>query len=66
MVGNGNLHDSARNRQDEFYTQLSLIEDELKHYKQHFSGKVVICNCDDPYESNFFKYFSLYFDGLLN
>ena len=66
MVGNGNLHDSARNRQDEFYTQLSLIEDELKHYKQHFSGKVVICNCDDPYESNFLKYFSLYFDGLLN
>ena len=66
MAGNSNLHDSARNRQDEFYTQLSLIEDELKHYKQHFSGKVVICNCDDPYESNFFKYFSWYFDGLLN
>lgn len=66
MAGNSNLHDSARNHQDEFYMQLSLIEDELKHYKQHFSGKVVICNCDDPYESNFFKYFSLYFDDLLN
>ena len=66
MAGNSNLHDSARNRQDEFYMQLSLIEDELKHYKQHFSGKVVICNCDDPYESNIFKCFSLYFDGLLN
>ncbi len=66
MAGNSNLHDSARNRQDEFYMQLSLIEDELKHYKQHFSGKVVICNCDDPYESNIFKYISLYFDGLLN
>lgn len=66
MAGNSNLHDSARNRQDEFYMQLSLIEDELKHYKQHFPGKVVICNCDDPYESNIFKYFSLYFDGLLN
>ncbi len=66
MAGNSNLHDSARNRQDEFYMQLSLIEDELKHYKQHFSGKVVICNCDDPYESNIFKYFLFYFDGLLN
>ena len=66
MAGNSNLHDSARNRQDEFYMQLSLIEDELKHYKQHFSGKVVICNCDDPYESNIFNYFLFYFDGLLN
>ena len=64
MAGNSNLHDSARNKQDEFYTQLSLIESELKHYKRHFAGKVVLCNCDDPYESNFFKYFSMNFNSL--
>ena len=49
MAGNSNLNDSARNKQDEFYTQLSLIESELKHYRQHFKGKTVLCNCDDPY-----------------
>ena len=54
MPGNSNLHDSSRNRQDEFYTNLQLIEDELKHYRAHFKGKRVLCNCDDPYESNFF------------
>ena len=64
MAGNSNLHDSARNKQDEFYTQLSLIESELKHYKQHFSDKIVLCNCDDPYESNFFKYFAMNFNSL--
>ena len=64
MAGNSNLHDSARNKQDEFYTQLSLIESELKHYKCHFAGKVVLCNCDDPYESNFFKYFAINFNSL--
>ena len=64
MAGNSNLHDSARNKQDEFYTQLSLIENELKHYKTHFKGKVVFCNCDDPYESNFFKYFAMNFNSL--
>ncbi|MDW5298774.1 MAG: adenine-specific methyltransferase EcoRI family protein, partial [Sedimentibacter sp.] len=64
MAGNSNLHDSARNKQDEFYTQLSLIENELKHYKSHFNGKVVFCNCDDPFESNFFKYFAMNFNSL--
>lgn len=64
MAGNSNLHDSARNRQDEFYTQLSLIESELKHYKKHFKDKVVFCNCDDPFESNFFKYFAMNFNSL--
>lgn len=64
MAGNSNLHDSARNKQDEFYTQLSLIESELKHYKGHFKGKVVFCNCDDPFESNFFKYFAMNFNSL--
>jgi len=55
MPGNSNLHDSSRNKQDEFYTNLQLIEDELKHYRAHFKGKRVLCNCDDPYESNFIK-----------
>jgi hypothetical protein len=51
-------------KQDEFYTQLSDIENELKHYRAHFKGKVVLCNCDDPYESNFFRYFALNFNAL--
>jgi hypothetical protein len=50
MPGNSNLHDSSRNKQDEFYTNLQLVEDELKHYRAHFKGKRVLCNCDDPYE----------------
>ena len=62
MPGNSNLCDSARNKQDEFYTKLSLIEDELKHYKSHFKGKIVLCNCDDPFESNFFKFFAMNFN----
>ena len=64
MAGNSNLNDSARNKQDEFYTQLSLVESELKHYRPHFKGKTVLCNCDDPYESNFFKYFAMNFNAL--
>ena len=51
-------------RKDEFYTQRTDIEKELKYYKPHFKGKVVLCNCDDPYESNFFKYFALNFNTL--
>lgn len=49
---------------DEFYTQLSDIEKELKHYKKHFRGKVVLCNCDDPWVSNFFHYFAHNFENL--
>ena len=62
--GNSNLHDSSRNKQDEFYTTLQLIEDELRHYRQHFTGKRVLCNCDDPWESNFFKFFAMNFNAL--
>ena len=51
-------------KNDEFYTRLVDIEKELRFYKQHFQGKVVLCNCDDPYESNFFKYFALNFNAL--
>lgn len=64
MAGNTNLHKANKAKKDEFYTQLSDIENELKHYKDHFKGKVVLCNCDDPRVSNFFKYFSLNFEKL--
>jgi len=61
---NSNLHKAGRAKQDEFYTQLIDIEKELKHYKEQFRGKVVYCNCDDPFESNFFKYFAANFNAL--
>jgi hypothetical protein len=64
MPGNENLHAAMRNRKDEFYTQLVDIENELKHYKEHFRGKTVLCNCDDPRVSNFFHYFSYNFEQL--
>ena len=55
MAGNSDLHQANRAKKDEFYTQLVDIEAELRHYRKHFSGKTVFCNCDDPYESNFFR-----------
>src|SRR3990167_2212684 len=61
---NRNLHKASHAKKDEFYTQLVDIEKELKHYKDQFRGKVVYCNCDDPYESNFFKYFASNFNAL--
>ena len=61
---NKNLHAAKRGKNDEFYTQLTDIEKELKHYKKHFEGKTVFCNCDDPNWSNFVKYFALKFDEL--
>lgn len=61
---NKNLHAAKNSKKDEFYTQLSDIEKELKHYKDHFKGKVVLCNCDDPRVSNFFHYFSYNFETL--
>ncbi len=80
MPGNSNLHESFRNRQNEFYTQLTTIENELRHYRKYFRGKVIFCNADDPaigedgnnhygdglgaFESQFFKYFRLNFNEL--
>ena len=61
---NKNLHDAGKAKKDEFYTQLIDIENELKHYKNQFKNKVVYCNCDDPFESNFFKYFASNFNEL--
>ncbi len=64
MAGNKSLSAAIKAKQDEFYTQLPDIENELKHYEKHFYGKTVFCNCDDPYESNFFKYFAMRFNQL--
>ena len=64
MAGNKDLNQAKEARKDEFYTMLSDIENELRHYKKHFEGKTVLCNCDDPFESNFFKYFVLNFNRL--
>ncbi|NLO18588.1 MAG: modification methylase [Ignavibacteria bacterium] len=61
---NKNLHDAKSNKKDEFYTQLADIEKELRHYKEHFKNKTVLCNCDDPRVSNFFHYFSYNFEVL--
>lgn len=61
---NKNLHKAGVAKKDEFYTQLVDIEKELKNYKDQFRGKVVYCNCDDPFESNFFKYFASKFNEL--
>jgi hypothetical protein len=58
------LRSAKKAKQDEFYTQLSDIEREIKHYKKHFAGKIVHCNCDDPRVSNFFHYFSYNFEKL--
>ena len=64
MSLNENLRKAKRQKNDEFYTQLSDIENELRHYTGHFPGKVVYCNCDDPRVSNFFHYFSYNFERL--
>ena len=61
---NKSLSSAKTNKEDEFYTQLSDIEKELKHYRNFFQDKVVYCNCDDPRISNFFVYFSLNFEKL--
>ena len=61
---NGNLGKARGSKQDEFYTQLGDISNELKHYKDQLRGKTIFCNCDDPYESNFFKHFALNFNAL--
>ena len=80
MAGNRNLHISRSGKTDEFYTQLSTIEDELRHYRKYFKDKIIFCNADDPaigedgqdhfgdglggYTSNFFRYFQLNFQQL--
>ena len=64
MAANANLHKAKEAKNDEFYTQLTDVSKELMHYKQHFKGKTVLCNCDDPTWSAFWKYFHLNFSVL--
>lgn len=59
---NNNLHNAKRQKNDEFYTTRATVELELNHYKEHFRGKVVYCNCDDPIESEFTRYFAHKFE----
>ncbi|WP_297788862.1 adenine-specific methyltransferase EcoRI family protein [uncultured Anaerococcus sp.] len=61
---NSRLANAKKVKNDEFYTRLTDIEQELRYYRKHFKGKTVFCNCDDPFESNFFKYFVLNFNRL--
>ena len=61
---NSGLKAAVKAKKDEFYTQLTDIEKEMRYYRKHFKGKTVFCNCDDPFESNFFKYFVLNFNRL--
>lgn len=64
MAGNADLRKAYKAKNDEFYTQLTDIELEMRHYSEQFKGKTILCNCDDPYESNFFKYFAMNFNYL--
>ncbi|MFA4996401.1 MAG: adenine-specific methyltransferase EcoRI family protein [Patescibacteria group bacterium] len=61
---NKNLHKASKAKNDEFYTQLGDIANELRHYRDQLRGKIVLCNCDDPFESNFFKFFAANFNTL--
>ena len=64
MAKERTVNKAKRNKKDEFYTLLTDIEKEMRHYRKHFAGKTVFCNCDDPFESNFFKFFVLNFNRL--
>ena len=64
MAKNKALQAAAKAQQDEFYTSQRDVEDELFYYRDHFAGKTILCNCDDPYESEFFMYFALRFNAF--
>ncbi|MDR2534887.1 MAG: adenine-specific methyltransferase EcoRI family protein [Treponema sp.] len=63
-MGNETLNNAGKAKNDEFYTQISDIAHECSRYKEHFKGKTIFCNCDGPYESEFFKYFAMSFNYL--
>lgn len=56
MINNSNLHKAMKTKNDEFYTMIDTVEKELVHYKKHLKNKIVLCNCDDPKSSAFWKY----------
>lgn len=64
MNDNSTLNRAAANKKDEFYTLLPVIEKEMSYYSDYFAGKTIYCNCDDPFESNFVKYFAMHFNSL--
>ena len=64
MAKNLNLHIAKRAKNDEFYTQLADVENELQHYSEHFRGKTVLCNCNDTEDSAFWQYFCFNFERL--
>lgn len=64
MSNHGNLNNAKKAKNDEFYTQLSDCAEELRHYRDHFKGKIIFCNCDDPTWSAFCRYFHLNFEFL--
>ena len=61
---NKGFNNAAKAKKDEFYTQLTDIEKEMRYYRNYFIGKTAFCNCDDPFESNFFKQFAMNFNPL--
>lgn len=63
-MANENLHKAKEAKNDEFYTQLNDVSEELRHYKEHFKNKIIFCNCDDPTWSAFWRYFHLNFEHL--
>ena len=63
-MANENLHKAKEAKNDEFYTQLNDVSEELRHYKEHFKDKIIFCNCDDPTWSAFWRYFHLNFEHL--
>lgn len=63
-MANSNLNKAKEAKKDEFYAQLEDINNELRHYREHFRGKIVLCNCNDPRVSNFFTYFAYNFEFL--
>ncbi len=64
MARNSSLGVARMAKNDEFYTRYEDIQVELNHYEHHFKGKTVLCNCDDPFESNFCKFFLRNFNYL--
>lgn len=64
MTNNSNLHKAMNAKNDEFYTMIDTVEKELVHYKKHLKDKIVLCNCDDPKSSAFWKYLHLKFSEL--